>query len=671
MSAWPRTYRYLAALDDAAVDEALAAGTRELDGPYLRFAAEVLLERARPEGLPAVIDCYHRLPADLKARVVSSSAVISPVLRTSIRSHDVQGRLNCLEIASRIGGEALAYLFDLGLMDGSPEVRGVAASTLRQAARRLLGEHPLLGVDPAAAPLGSDRPLASSGQVLQTETEPARLALRRGQLFEALLSGAQRYESHLRREVVEACLWFEPYLGSRLWELVEQPRSRLRRVLSDLLISSDEPQAACFLPQAMAVQAMRSYAIRALRDRRDPRWFRSVLRGAQLWHPWPRVRRAWSHIKKIGYLDALDDASWAELGLQESLAILIAASNIGIEKKTDLFERLLNSGTSPSCRRQILLEACRARDWGAGLLRAVVQQSTDPAEVRMAAYGLLEANCEALAGDLVKRLCSADDTAADDLLGLVADLVFWRLWTRFDSMQEERRVAALAGVKGFAGYLRNRLRVNLAAASASSRVRAVRMTGLLGLADALWRDMLLAAQDPAGRVRSAAVQFLGCSGRSELRQQLRAALDDEDSRVQANAIETVEKAQWPDRVQLIAPKLDSDNNRVRGNAALALVRAGDDRGAGVLTEMLGDSRDEQRITAIWAIRQIGGGAWLDRLAELAEGDPAETVRRLAQSVHKDLQQAQGATVHPGDSAAARFATEKDAHNEAAVATGQE
>ena len=62
MSALPRTYRYLAALDDSAVDEALAAGTRELDGPYLRFAVEVLLQRCQPAGLPAVIDCYTACP---------------------------------------------------------------------------------------------------------------------------------------------------------------------------------------------------------------------------------------------------------------------------------------------------------------------------------------------------------------------------------------------------------------------------------------------------------------------------------------------------------------------------------------------------------------------------------------------------------------------------------
>ena len=671
MSAWPKTYQFLAAFDDAAVDEALAVGTRELEGPYLRSAVEVLLQRARPEGLSAVIDCYHRLPADLKARVEASAAVISPVLRTAIRSHDVQGRLNCLRIASRIGGEALAYLFDLGLMDSSPEVRGLSASMLRELAARLLSDHPLLCENP---PIGADvsaSPSASAGRPCQGVLDPARLTQRRQQLFEALLSGAQRYESHLRREVVEACMWFEPYLGSRLWDLVEHPRSRLRRVLSDLLISSNEPQAACFLLQAMAVPTMRPHAVKALRDRRDPRWFRRVLRGVQLWHPWPRVRRAWSHIKDMAYMDGLDDAGWAHMGTQESLPVLIAASNLGPEKKSVMLERLLRNSTSPSCRRQILLEACRAKDWGAPLLREVVQQSTDPVEVRMAAYGLLEANYEPLAGDLVRRLCSAGDAAADGLVGLTADLVFWRLWTRFDGMQEERRAAALAGVKGFAGYLANRLRVNLACASCGGRVRAVRMAGLLGLADVLWRDMLLAAQDPVPRVRSAAVQFLGRSGRPELRQQLQSALDDDDSRVQANAIEAIDEAGWADRVRLIAPRLKSDNNRVRGNAALALVRAGDQQGIRVLSEMLEDSRAEHRITAIWVITQIGTAAWLDRLAPLSEQDPVATVRRLAQAAQKDAQGVREAASRMGGSSGASSPGERERRGEAAITAVQE
>jgi len=194
-------------------------------------------------------------------------------------------------------------------------------------------------------------------------------------------------------------------------------------------------------------------------------------------------------------------------------------------------------------------------------------------------------NYEPLAGDLVRRLCSPGDTAAHDLVGLTADLVFWRLWTRFDAMQEERRVSALAGVKGFAGFLANRLRVNLAGASPSGRVRAVRMTGFWG-----WRRRCgghaaggagsgctgpLSGRAVPGRLRPARAAATASRG-----------LDDDDSRVQANAIETIEKAGWPDRVELIAPKLDSEDNRARGNAALVLVRAGDPRAARVLAEML-------------------------------------------------------------------------------------
>ncbi len=630
MATLPKTYRYLAGLDDGAVDEALAVGTRELDGPYLRFAVEVLLQRAKPEGLPAVVDCYHRLGEDLKARVLEAVGDIAPVLRTSIRSYDLQTRLNSLEIASRIGSEGLAYLFDLGLMDANPKVRELAAAMTRQMAERLLAEHPLLRVE---GPASRDEPAPGEADPL------VRLAQRRQYLFEALLAGAQRYEVHLRAEVVEACMWFEPYLGPRLWALIEPSRSKLPRLLSDLLISSDQAPAAYFLLQAISVPEMRAYAVRVISERRDPKWFRAILRGVQLWHPWGRVRKSWNHIKDINYLYTQGEAGWKELGKEAASAILIVASNLNVERKAGLLGSLLNHASEGSCRRQILLEACRNKEWGALLLQSILNQSNDPAEVRMAAYGLLESNSETLAGDLAKRL-GEGDAAVSGLVGMAADLAFWRLWTSFDAMHEENRVAALAGIRGFADHLKNYLRVNLASTSTSNRVRAARMVGLLGLVDALWKDMWLAARDPSSRVRSAVVRFLGRSSRPELQQHLRLVIEDNDGRVQANAIEAIDEAGWPDRLNLILPKLHSQNNRVRGSAAKVLARAGDVEAKRVLTEMLEDSRAEYRLAAIWAIKQIGGTSWLDRLADLAEHDPSSAVRRLVQAVCRDLQSVQ-------------------------------
>ncbi len=144
MTTLPRTYRFLAGLQDSAADEALAAGARLLDGPYLRFAVEVVLQRAQPEGLEAVFDCYHRLPPDLKDSVIASATDVVPLIWTAVRSHELQTRLNTLEIASRIGSESLAYLFDMGLSDSNPKVRELAATMMRQTALRLLEEHPLL-----------------------------------------------------------------------------------------------------------------------------------------------------------------------------------------------------------------------------------------------------------------------------------------------------------------------------------------------------------------------------------------------------------------------------------------------------------------------------------------------------------------------------------------------
>ena len=145
MATWPKTYRFLAEADNAAADEALVAAVRQVEGAYLRYAVEVLLQRAQPAGYLAMVENYHRLLADLKDRKVLAAAPdLAPAMRAAIRDAQVQTRVNCLEMASQIGSESLAYLFDMGLADMHTKVRESAAVMLREMARQLLTEHALL-----------------------------------------------------------------------------------------------------------------------------------------------------------------------------------------------------------------------------------------------------------------------------------------------------------------------------------------------------------------------------------------------------------------------------------------------------------------------------------------------------------------------------------------------
>lgn len=666
MPGWPRTYRFLVDCDDMAVDEALVAAARQIDGPYLRYAVEVLLRRAQPAGLVAVIENYHRLPEDLRRLVLQSESALAPAMRSAIRDMQLQTRVNCLEIANHIGSESLAYLFDFGLMDTQARVRESAAQMMRCMSLRLMEEHPLLRSGQGQGAGGQERATADAGtpgrQEAKTATTPVnaqatandrstaaagsgngvarepdhRLALRRHQLFEALLSGVQHYDVHLRPEVVEACLWFEPYLADKFWELLHQPRSRLPRLVADLMITSDIPQTGHFLVQALAAPELRPAGLKAVAERRDSRWFQGVLRGVEIWHSLARVRKAWGFIKEISYLRTVRDEVWPHLARSFALPVLVSASNLPAERKGDILCRLWRDG-SCDCRRQVLLETSRGKDWAQDLLRIVLMESQDPHEVRTAAYELCQMGYPALAGDLIKRLSMLPtDRASPGILDLAVDEIFWRLWTHFDAMHEDRRVIALGLVRNHAARLRVRLRVNMASVSSSCRVRAVRMAGMLGLVEDLWHDVLAVAQDPNSRVRSAAVRLLGRSAQPPMKSALLAALDDKDGRVQANAIEAIDEAGWSDRLRLIVPKLHSENTRVRANAARALARAGDSEAAEALATMLTDPRVECRLTAVWTIKAIGGASWDATLQDLAEHDPSSAVRRFAQLVHRQL-----------------------------------
>jgi len=633
MSMLPAAYRYLADCDDLAADEALAAALDRLEEPYQRHAVEVLLQRAQPAGLLALISSYHKFPADLTDRLAAWAEAIRPVLRVAVRHEDLQTRLNCLSMAAGCGCESLAYLFELALVDTHPRVRELAARTLRDMAARLLREHELLGAESDSAPAAGPPKNVAEAETHPEADSAASLARRRDHLLKAVMLGSARFEVHLRQEVVEPCMWFSPYLGERLWQAIRQPRSRLSRLLADLMVSCPEPATATFVLEAVAVPEMRKQAVRIASERRDAPWCRAMIKAAALWHPWQRVRRSWMSIKKLACLETKRPSAWSSDSADRGLPILVSCSGLpAAEKQTILAELLSN----PALRREILWQAGGDVGWGRPLLRKVLQEAADPAEIRMAAHLLLKARCEDLVGDLVKRLATLEGPAAAGLVRLVAGQVFRRLWRSFESLSETDRVASLNVMKRFAALVRTPLRVRLASTRASERLKAARMAGLMGLVDVLWQDMLTAAQDPSSRVRSAAVRFLGASSRPELRDQLRTALEDRDPRVQANAIEAIDEAGWTDRQELLAPKLRSGNNRVRANAIRMLLKIGSEEAREALNSMLDDPRSEHRLTALWTIKSMTLQAWSDRVLDVAERDPSSTVRRYAQSVYAFL-----------------------------------
>jgi HEAT repeat protein len=113
-------------------------------------------------------------------------------------------------------------------------------------------------------------------------------------------------------------------------------------------------------------------------------------------------------------------------------------------------------------------------------------------------------------------------------------------------------------------------------------------------------------------------------------------MNDTDARVRANAVEVLEARGDPQFVPLLAQRAMAATGRERANAIKALHRMKVGPAGGQLLNMLKDDRAEHRISALWALRQIGWWQLLNEVGNLAKTDDNVRVRRYAVGVLKTV-----------------------------------
>jgi hypothetical protein len=113
-------------------------------------------------------------------------------------------------------------------------------------------------------------------------------------------------------------------------------------------------------------------------------------------------------------------------------------------------------------------------------------------------------------------------------------------------------------------------------------------------------------------------------------------LNDADARVRANTIEVLEAKPDARFLPVLADRARSATNRERANAIKALFRMRVSTVSNQLFTMLRDDRAEHRISAMWALRQIGWWQLLGEVGRLAKEDGNIRVRRYALNVLKGV-----------------------------------
>ncbi|HUU85738.1 MAG TPA: HEAT repeat domain-containing protein [Phycisphaerae bacterium] len=608
----PPVYALLTGQPNLAADAALIEALPDLEPELQEVALDTLIARARDGGLAELVGRFSEFDEHVRESIVARINGLYAGVRLAIADERVAFQVSAVELIRRSGQCKLTYLLVDALRSRSVDrqARELAAAALNEVtadyvARRAWGA-------------------ADTDEATALDRDGAYLA-------RALRRAIECWELHFRGEVLLAAVW----LGDRLEEVLlakaTAARSRFARALIETIYGGYNPQdgrLASFALRALKSPQLRTEMGKRLASCRHPDFVQALIDESWLLAD-PRIARAFQRVHQLAWLDPVEEwllempADRAEGALR-----LIAAAGLKAEEKTAAYAELLSAG-GPAIQeaafwRLVEIEADAATD----VLRALARRG----DGRLAAVAGRE--LEHRGGGEDER-ATADDSAGESSAD-GESRAFSNFWLTFDELDDEaqrKAGAALAnGTDGLPAHLGRRL----ASAEPRDRARALRMARVLEMGAALAEQVYRAANDADAVVRSSAAALLGDIGGATTRRILRRLLDDPDPRVQANAIEAIDRMEVPQRDEQFLPKLEAPHHRVRATAVAALLRMQVQQAGEVLLDMLEDRSRAHRIAALWVVERLQLGSLLYRLEHLAQHDPDKQVQRRARRVSRAI-----------------------------------
>ena len=237
-------YEWLAADASPEVDRILAAGLVHADAPYAARIAALLLERGNTSAWGALIANYDRLGPELRAAILVRPELVRAGVSDVLRGRAPDAVPSALNLLLDHPCPLVAELVAETLRHSSPHVRDLAARVLRATAEQVFPLEPALSAGPQQAArwsVGEYHALAAG-----------------------LRSGLRTFDAHHRLDVLEACLWFAPQIGSALWDMLGDRRARSGHVVTQNLTIWNGPRLAGFLLLALGQPTWRRSAARLL-----------------------------------------------------------------------------------------------------------------------------------------------------------------------------------------------------------------------------------------------------------------------------------------------------------------------------------------------------------------------------------------------------------------------
>ncbi len=620
-----------------AADDALLGALRLGSDPEKALALNALLRRHTVRGLSGVIAGCFALPLSLQTTILNSVKLLHQALRESARSGDRDKAAAAMKLISMGKQGKLTYLLTEGLHGVDEIVARTAVESMLSLAR---------WVNSQSRTLFSRRWIETNPADVE---ERARLYTQimdeRGEIEQAVARAVDVHRGRYGAELLLAALLLADSPDSRTLAILTTPKHGGQTAMVRRLQQPPESEYVdAFLLAASHGHVRATFGV-AFAHIVDP----TVLDGLLARTHWLKDHRLQICMRQVtrgvwcGEADLDRELARRDSRDTARVAEWICASGLHDVVQDQKIERIRLGLQNDVAGRLGLLRLAMSRGRGGSvdLLRTLVVD-TDERLARIATREIVRRRPPDFENMLMQLMSAGVHETVRRVIGRsVGKAGFDTYWERYDRLDRVTRRAAgravLKLVPGAVGMLERRLR----SGPVEQRLRAISITQDLGVAEQVAQTLLTLCVDPNSRVRSKSVMLLAQMTSISPDLVLERVLNDEDPRVRANAIEVLESRPRLEFVPMLTQRALSSVSRERANAIRALHRMKVGTASQQLMNMLQDERADHRISALWALRQMGWWQMLNEVGRLAKDDSNLRVRRYAMNVLRGVSDMMG------------------------------
>lgn len=630
-----RLIEKLRRVDNPAFEQAVGLALLFENTELTEHLANALLDRLSENCIGYLIKSYHKLPPKVRDKVSNQIVNYSATLRSLSRDENYQTKKNVIQVIQDSKNPKLAYILALMLTDDNSHIRNLATQTFEGLASCL-----------AELIFEKDEPKDNPHNAIETREDSKSFADQIRQdlpeqldgLLSAIEIALDSFPTHLRTEIIQTAMIFGTLLPDRIMARFQSfsPRDKISRAAVEILTKRTDPRFAGFVFRMLKNSEIGKIYTKFIIETRNEAFIKRLLRYSWLRFD-PEVKKQLMRIKHLDWIKN-NYEMLVNLSSDQKISFVnfIVQTALPAEEKLASIKVLLASNDPAVHSVAITALGTISTPEAIYLLEKIPKLASDiefpPHIVKLAD------NVKNIAVQLKEAIDGTKTAYYADLkreptLGRKYFELVWNSLDRLKASDWEKVVKRLQQLD----YSFNRhLQEKLNSEDEKDKTRALLVVRRGKLINEYLTTVCNLCKDKSPKVRSAAILTVAESRNPAVESIIVEALDDPDSRVQANAVEALEIINPPDLLERLESKLSSPNNRIRANAIKAILKPQFIAALQALSSMLNHPEPLFRRSALWVIKQISPQMMTAHIEKLAENDPEEEVRLMAKETLKML-----------------------------------